>query len=94
MNDNEMDGLSLEELQAIQKAINSMTEKLMRLGYIKQSTVYDLQGKRGIHWTDRGVTFKRQMSDIFDTIGKGESLDVLELEAFVILLSWPAADNV
>jgi hypothetical protein len=76
------------------KAINSMAEKLVELGFATRTVIRDKDGMLRIQFTRQGKMLQDQISKVFAAVNHGERLDLNELQAFMVIMAMKQSDDV
>jgi hypothetical protein len=80
--------------EKVKKAINSVAEKLVELGFATRTIRQDEAGMLHIQFTREGKVLQDQISRIFKAVNRGERLDLNELQAFMIIMAMKQFDDV
>jgi hypothetical protein len=75
------------------KAINSMAEKLVALGFATRTVIQDRRGMLHIQFTRKGKMLQEQISTIFAAVNRGERFDFNELQAFMVIMAMKQFDD-
>ena len=75
------------------KALNSMAEKLVELGFATRTVRRDDQGMLHIQFTRQGKVLQEQVSKIFAAVSRGERFDFYELQAFMAIMAMKQFDE-
>jgi hypothetical protein len=90
MSDESQDEVSPE----YKKAINSVAEKLVELGFATRTVIRDARGMVHIQFTREGKVLQDQISRIFAAVNRGERFDFNELQAFMAIMAMKQFDDV
>ena len=83
-----------ERQEEIAKAIRSMGDKLVALGYATGVICDDRTGQVHVVFTHSGLRLQDDISRIFAAVSAGERLEFDELQAFMVILAMkPGGDS-